>query len=185
MHVDQIKDVAPSPDGQTVATVSDDKTVRVWELATGDLIDTYRIPISSGDEGLLFTAAFAPTNQLLVAGGISGVEWDQKNYLYFFSYPDGAIRFRFAIPGAVQKIDYFPKSGKPKYLAIAYSATTERGVMVIDGRGKVVLDDVEYNGRPNWVEFAPNGSLAAVAEDGFARIYSPELKLVQRKKTAA
>ena len=182
MHVDQIKDVAVSPNGRRIATASDDKTIRLWDLATGAPLKTYRIPIGEGDEGLLFTTAFAPNDRFVLAGGLSGLAWDDRIYLYFFEQQTGKLRFKFPIPGAIQKISYFPKVGDPKYLAIAYASTNQRGVMVVDTKGERPLDDVVYERTPTWVEFGPNGELVAVAEDGYIRLYSPDLELIGRQK---
>ena len=39
-HTSEVRSVAVSPDGSTIASGSDDRTVRVWSLADGSLLHT-------------------------------------------------------------------------------------------------------------------------------------------------
>src|SRR5207249_12003241 len=64
-HTGAVGGMAFSPDGQTLATGSDDKTVRLWSLAPGR-----RPGVLQGRTGWAFSAlAFSPDSRLLAAGG--------------------------------------------------------------------------------------------------------------------
>ncbi|MEB3829932.1 serine/threonine-protein kinase [Phormidium sp. CCY1219] len=52
-----------SPDGQTLVTGSDNKTIKIWNLATGDLIHTLE-----GHVGRVNSVAISPDGQTLVSG---------------------------------------------------------------------------------------------------------------------
>jgi WD40 repeat protein len=56
--------VAFSPDGQIVASGSDDKTIKLWDLQTGLEIATL-----SGHESYVESVAFSPDGKTLVSGG--------------------------------------------------------------------------------------------------------------------
>jgi WD40 repeat protein len=45
-HTEAIVDVAVSPDGQTIASASDDKTIKLWDIGDGKLLHT----LQGGDE---------------------------------------------------------------------------------------------------------------------------------------
>ena len=180
-----INDLAISPNGDVVATASDDKTLRLWSLSSGTLLDTFRPPIGQNEDGLLYTTAFSPSGKFLLAGGYTGLEWDGQGYVYLFGLPDGELKNRrLPIPGVIQKIDYLTDDqGRTKYLAIAYSGN-QQGIVVFDGKVRKVKEDLEFAGRPTWVEFGSDGRLYAVAEDGFLRIYAEGLELVYRDRVA-
>ena len=55
--------VAFSPDGRTLATGSDDKTARLWEVASGKEIATLR-----GHESGVYFVAFSPDGRTLATG---------------------------------------------------------------------------------------------------------------------
>jgi WD40 repeat protein len=72
-HAETVEAVAISPDGQLVATASQDTTARIWDAVTGEqraVLRAHRYPVR--------TVAFAPRSQWLATGGGDGTVriWD-------------------------------------------------------------------------------------------------------------
>src|SRR5215469_4736708 len=63
-HTAQVWGVAFSPDGNLLASASDDKTLRLWEVATGTQVRTL-----TGRTGGANGVAFSPDGTLLASGG--------------------------------------------------------------------------------------------------------------------
>ena len=59
-HSDAIYGVAWSPDGQWLATSGYDKSVRLWSVATGELVRTF-----SGHNGAVYDVDFDPSGQVI------------------------------------------------------------------------------------------------------------------------
>ncbi|MEW6495599.1 MAG: DnaJ domain-containing protein [Cyanobacteriota bacterium] len=84
-HEASVNTIAISPDGQTLASGSQDRTVSLWNLKTGKRIFTF-----FGQAGEVHTVAISPDGKMLVAGGfdnkIGSWKLDTKAILSSFFY---------------------------------------------------------------------------------------------------
>nr|WP_275406725.1 serine/threonine-protein kinase [Actinomadura bangladeshensis] len=71
-HTDTVRDLAFSPGGSTLATVGLDKTVRIWDVATGRTTRTFE------GHGKVEAVAFSPDGKVLATGHHDGKArlWD-------------------------------------------------------------------------------------------------------------
>src|SRR5579864_440655 len=113
MHTAPIFSVAADAAGRFLATASEDKTLRVWNLATGELLRTLRPPIAPGWEGKLYATAISPNGELIAAGGWTG--FDNKFSIYLFARSTGRLVRR--IPGLTNIITSLAFSAEGKRLA--------------------------------------------------------------------
>ena len=67
-HTAFVKHVFFTPDARRVISVSEDKSVRAWDVATGDSVYTARLPAAPGAEGTPFAAALSPNGKQLAIG---------------------------------------------------------------------------------------------------------------------
>ena len=175
-HQATIHDVAISPDGAVVATTGDDKTIRLWDTGTGTLIDTLRPPIGQGAEGVLYSLAFAPSGRSLLAGGISGLEWDGRNYLYVLRPAERRIAGRLPLGGVLRRVVY-STGGDETRIALALSAKDSGAIQIRSAKAKLLHEDLDLGGAPAWIDFAPDGSMVAAITGGQLRVYGPDFSL--------
>ena len=71
---DVVKDIAFSPDGNTLASAMDNRTVRLWDIQTGE-----RPRILTGHKDIVFSVAFSPDGNTLTSGSHDGTLrlWDR------------------------------------------------------------------------------------------------------------
>ena len=75
-HSAKISRILFTPDGKTLISTSFDKTIRLWDVETGDLIRTLRHQIGEGRDGEVHAAALSPDGSTLAIGGIT---YDHEN----------------------------------------------------------------------------------------------------------
>ncbi len=68
-HMALIRSIAFTPDGRQLVSASDDKTIRVWDLATAKTVRTIRGESAPGDAGKVYAMALSPDGKWLAAGG--------------------------------------------------------------------------------------------------------------------
>ncbi|MBT5035392.1 MAG: hypothetical protein HOM51_12845, partial [Rhodospirillaceae bacterium] len=116
MHTAPILRVVVDKDEQIMATVSLDKTVRIWSVKDGTLLRTIRVPIGGGYEGALYSLDISPDGTRIVTGGWTG-NWDGGWSIYEFDVATGTmIRHVTKVPNRVNHMAYSPDG---KYLAVS------------------------------------------------------------------
>lgn len=168
-HTDRVNQVLFTPDGQRLVSVSADKSIRLWDVATGEALGVLRPPAGRGPEGMLFTAAVSPDGRLLAVGGYPLGAGQDGHPVYLITLPGGPLQT--ALRGHTDVIHGLAFSPDGKWLASASADGTARIWDVARGECRRVLrghSDVVYA-----AAFAPDGSrLATASQDGTARLWS-------------
>lgn len=179
-HNGSIKDMAVDAQETYFATCSQDGTLRIWDLATGNLQKTLRVPYAPAD-GMLYTVTISPDGKQIATSGLTGYAWDKSISIYIFDRASGEMTKRIAgIAEAVQILRYSPDG---KYLAAGLGG--KNGLVILRvSDGTVAASDKEYDADCFGMDFYSDGFLVTTGLDGLARIYSPDFKLQLRRKLA-
>src|ERR1039457_3535604 len=126
MHTAQIWRIDGDAAGRFLVTASEDKTARVWDLQSGNLLRVLRPPQGDGDEGKLYAVAISPDGSTVAVGGYTGYQWDGKHSIYLFDRETGGLRERVVgLPGVIDHLSY---SQDGRYLVAALGG--EGGIRV-------------------------------------------------------
>lgn len=174
LHTAAIKCISVDAAERYVVTGSWDKTVRVWELATGRLLRTLRPPIGPGNDGKIYAAAISPDGETIACGGLS-----LGNDIYLFNRSGGQLRQRLAgLPIVINRLVYSPDG---RYLAAALGG--HYGIRVYRTADyQLVAQDANYGGQSYGLAFSTDGRLASTCNDGYLRLYDPAFKLAAKVK---
>ena len=170
MHTVSIRRIATDAQGRWLVTASDDKTARVWDLATGQLLRTLRPPIGSGNEGKLYAVAMSPDGNTVAVGGWTSPDGFNTN-IYLFDRASGRLTQRLAgLPNLVSHLAFAPDG---RWLAATLGGTN--GVRVYDAAQgyRLAFSDTAYGNDSYGADFTPDGSgLATSCFDGQLRRYT-------------
>jgi len=173
----KITNIALDRAERLLASVSGDKTLRLWDPADGRLLRTIRPPAGAGDEGKLYAVALSPNGSTVATAGWTGYEWDREVSIYLFDTANGELRRRITgLPNVIYHLAYSPDG---RYLAAALGAGGIR-VYETEDFAQVAADE-DYGNRSNWADFAPDGRLVTTCLDGDLRLYGPDFELLQRR----
>jgi WD40 repeat protein len=175
-HTAMINRMSIDKEAKLLATASDDKTVRLWNLPEGTLYTTLRIPIGEHLKGALYAVAVSPDGKTVITSGET-IDDNQKFSLYVFDVEKRVLKARIAnLPSAIYHLAY-SKDGK--YFAAAFAGGY--GIRIWDSQtGKPVAQDTDYQERSTWLDFNESGNLATVSHDGFLRLYDNQFSLIKK-----
>src|SRR5688500_8724617 len=74
-----------TPGDRELVSVSEDKTVRIWDVISGEPIRTIRLPIGLGIEGKRYSAAMFPDGKRLAVAGLGPRVDDNLGAIYIVS----------------------------------------------------------------------------------------------------
>lgn len=182
MHTASINSIAVNAQEHYVVTASDDKTARVWDLATGELLQILRPPIGEGDEGKLYAVALSPDSIEVAVAGYTGDGGSRDGHIYFFKRASGRLsRHISALPNVIYHLAY---SRDGKYLAAALAGGG--GIRVYDTADlREVARDSAYGADSHWLDFDALGRLVSSSYDGFIRLYDQQFRLLQKQTMAS
>jgi len=115
MHTTRINSISVDATERFLVTASQDKTLRLWELATGKLLTTYRVPIDEWGEGGLYATAIAPAGGWVAGAGFTGTWNGTSTSIYLFNRQTGELERR--LSGLEQVISHLCISPDGQYLA--------------------------------------------------------------------
>jgi WD40 repeat protein/uncharacterized caspase-like protein len=178
MHTAAIRAVGVDAAGLLAVTGSYDKTVRVWSLTDGQLLQTIRMPAGSADVGKVYAIAMSPDGALVAAGGWTN---DGRNEsIYLFDTHTGKMTARIAGISATAHSLAFSSDGR--YLAAGLGSTGLR-VYDRDRQWAEVFRDTDYGGTIYNATFSTDGRLAVANDDRTLRLYDRDFTLVVPPRT--
>ncbi|WP_411725470.1 hypothetical protein [Methyloglobulus sp.] len=167
------------PDEERIATVSLDKTLRIWRTRDLRPIRTFRVPMEIEREGKLHFVAVSPNGKLVAVGGWTCWDWDKKGCVYLFDVDQGRLIKRIGgLPNIIGNIRFSPDG---RTLAIGMHGNA--GVAFVDlDTFTLQGNDREYAERVTGFDYSPEGYLVTGAWDGYLRVYYPDRQPGAREK---
>jgi WD40 repeat protein len=176
MHTGPIKAVAVDAEGLFAVTGSEDKTVRVWSLADGKLLQTIRMPAGLDTIGRIAAVAMSPDGNLVAAGGRTRWTADARvEAIYLFEPRTGKMAGRIA--GLSATTDSLAFSSDGRYLAAGLAGRAGLRVYDRDRQWSEAFRDTNYGDDIYGATFAADGRLATTSRDGKVRLYDRDFKL--------
>lgn len=177
-HTGAILRLSTDDANRYLASVSLDKTVRVWDLPKLELQRVLRPPIGTGIKGALYAVALSPDGERVVCGGSDGD-------VFVFQRSTGKMMHRLSgFPNIITHLTY---SRDGRWLIVTLGG--HQGIRLYDANTYKQADqDAAYGAASYYAEFSPDGRVLTVSDDGYLRLYSVSsagaapLKLITKQK---
>lgn len=184
MHAEEVTAIGSDQSNRFLASVSTDKTLRIWQLPFGSLLSTLRIPVASGAVGELYSVAVSSGGRIIaVAGNTSDIEDKESGYvIYLFDVATGKMQRQIA--GLPEKVRHIAISADGQYLAAVMDARGGlRVYRIVDGF--MLRSDDRYGDTGTWADFDNQGRLVTASQDGYIRLYNQQFVLLHKRKVSA
>jgi WD40 repeat protein len=175
MHTASIRKMSIDAQQRFVVTGSHDKTARVWDLQTGDLLQVLRPPIGNDDEGKIFAVAISPDGETIAIGGWTGKTGQDKS-IYLFKRNGELINKINGLPNVILHLIYSPDG---QFLVACLWG--DNGIRIYKNN-QLVTEDKNYGADSYWADFDAQGRLVTSSHDGKIRLYDKNFNLINSIK---
>ena len=177
MHTAGILRIGMDAAERYLATCSLDKTVRVWDVASGHLVRTLRPPIDQKEDGQLYAVAVSPDARIIATGGWTGRNWGDSNSIYLFDLETGKlIRLITGIPCNIFHLS-FSLDGRFMAVCLVYG----KGVQVYETTTwSLSAWDKQYGDQSDRADFDTNGRMVTTSSDGYIRLYDSSFQRIAK-----
>ncbi len=175
-HMALVRSVIFTRDGSQLVSASDDKTIRVWDVATGKTVRTLRGEASPGPAGKIYAMALSPNGKWLAAGGYVGSftglkksEDEDSHKIRLYDFESGnLVALLKGHKNVINGLAFSPDgsrliSGSADNTAIIWDVATHEAKLKLEGHTAAILV----------VAFTPDGErLVTASRDHDLRLWS-------------
>jgi WD40 repeat protein len=161
MHSTTIRRISTDAQGRYLLSGSNDKTAKLWDAHTGSLLQTYRVPMSQGNDGQLYAAALAPDARVVALGGWTNNNVSGNHSIYLLNRQTGQLLHRITgLSGVILDLEFSPDG---RYLVAALGEAMGCGCIAPKtGKSKPVLRVMEMPAIISPLHLRDNSLLSAL-----------------------
>jgi WD40 repeat protein len=163
-HTGVVREFAVDEGRGIVASVADDKTLRIWDISDGYLYRTYRVPLGPAHVGKLFGLALHPRKPTVAVAGWTNSRAANEIALFLVNLDSGEIEN--VLDGLPDIVSTLRFSRDGKRLCIAF-ATLRKGLQCHRYPSmEPVFSDFGYQAQVRRLQMLADGGIIAVAGSG-------------------
>ena len=113
-HSGKISKILFTPDGKNIISTSEDKSIRIWDVESGESLAKFASQIGDGPEGMIYASSLSPDGRILAVAGYPVLS-EPQNYIIFIDIKKGEqVGTAIGHNDVINCLDF---SGDGKYLA--------------------------------------------------------------------
>lgn len=176
MHSGVTRRISSDKAGKYLLTSGEDKTARLWDSRTGDLLRVFRLEIGDYYIGSILGISLSPDGSQAFIGGVLEPEFDSEGYIqntsvYVFTTDTGVLKNHIdSIKGDVADIQFHP-NGKTFY-CLARQKTGYHLEAYNSATSKMIFSTPEIPGTAEHFTVSGNGTICVGGSDNAVHFYS-------------